>query len=104
MLVSHLLKTKNSRYIYQNELDNVYFQHLGYENFKNLPGRTVTDKVLSNKEFNIAKIWTRYQRGLISMVYNFFDKNSSGGAVTPVDKYAISSEISSNQLIAQANY
>ena len=38
------------------------------------------------------------------MVYNFFDKNSSGGAVTPVDKYAISSEISSNQWIAQANY
>ena len=30
-----MLKTGNSRYIYQNELDQAYFQHhAAYENFK----------------------------------------------------------------------
>ena len=38
------------------------------------------DKVLRDKAFNIAKNpkYDRYQRGLTSMVYNFFDKMSSG--------------------------
>ena len=38
------------------------------------------DKVLRDKAFNIAKNpkYDRYQRGLASMVYNFFDKTSSG--------------------------
>ena len=43
---------------------------------KDLARRTAADKVLRDKAFNIAKDpkYDRYQRGLASMVYNFFDK------------------------------
>ena len=43
-----------------------------YGDFKDLPKRTVVDKVLRAKLFNIA---IGYQHGLTSMVYKFFDKN-----------------------------
>ena len=48
-----------------------------------LPRRTTADKVLHNKAFNIAKNpkYDGYQRGLASIVYRFFDKNTAGGAV-----------------------
>ena len=38
----------------------------------------VSDNLLHDKAFNIAKNprYDRYQRGLLSMVYNFFDKKS----------------------------
>ena len=40
-------------------------------------------KVLRDKAFNIAKNpkYDGYQRGLASMVYNFFDKQSAGGGI-----------------------
>ena len=50
-------ETENSRYFYQNELDNVCFQHdIAYGGFKDLPRRTPSDKVVRNKTFIIAKI------------------------------------------------
>ena len=37
----------DSRYIYQNELDKACFQHnMAYGDFKDLPKRTASDKVL----------------------------------------------------------
>ena len=47
-----------------------------FSNFIDLNRRTVADKVLHDKTFNIAENpkYDRYQRGLISMVYKFFDK------------------------------
>ena len=47
-------------------------------------GFSASDKVLRDKAFNIAKNpkYDRYQCGLPSMVYRFFDKKSSGRAVT----------------------
>ena len=49
-------ETRDSRYIYRNELDKAYFQHdMGYGGFKDLARRTASDKVLRNKTFNIAK-------------------------------------------------
>ena len=44
--------------------------------FKDLARRTASDKVLRDKAFNIAKNpkYDGYQRGLASVVYNFFDK------------------------------
>ena len=73
-------ETGNSRYIYQNEIDKACFEHnMAYGSFKDLPRRTDSDKVLRDKEFNIAKNpkhdW--YQRGLTSMVYKFYDKRAS---------------------------
>ena len=45
-------KIWDSRYIYQNVLDKVCFQHyIGYSNFKDLPRRTDSDKALFDKGF-----------------------------------------------------
>ena len=57
---------------------------MAYGDFKDLTRRTTADKVLCYKAFNIAKnpTYDGYQRGLGSMVYNFYDKKSSGGAAT----------------------
>ena len=45
--------------------------------FKDLTRRKASDKILHHKAFNIAKNlkYDGYQRGLVSMVYKFFDKN-----------------------------
>ena len=49
-------ETGDSRFIYQEELDKVCFQHdMIYRDFKDLPGRTAADKVLRDKAFNIGK-------------------------------------------------
>ena len=54
-----------------------------YGDFKDLKTRTFSDKVLRDKAFNIAKNrkYDGYQRGLVSMVYKFFDKKSKGSGV-----------------------
>ena len=72
-----LKETRASRYIYQIQLDKACFEHdMVYRDFKDLTGRTATDKVLRDKVFNIAKNpkYDGYQRGLSSMVYNFLIK------------------------------
>ena len=57
---------------------------MAYGDFKDLKKRAVTDKVLRDKAFNIAKNlkYDGYQRGLASMVYKLFDKNTKGNGVT----------------------
>ena len=77
-------ETGDASYIYKNELDKACFQHnMAYGDFKDLKRRTLSDKVLRDKAFNIAKNpkYDGYQRGLISMVYIFFDKKSKGSGV-----------------------
>ena len=56
---------------------------MSYGDFKDLTRRTTSDKILSDKALNIAKNpkYNRFQRGLASMVYKFFDKKVVGGAV-----------------------
>ena len=56
---------------------------MAYGDFRDLAKRVASDKVLRNKAFNIAKNtkYDWYQRGLASMVYNFFDKKSAGSGV-----------------------
>ena len=71
-------ETRDSRYIYQIELDKACFQHnMAYGDFKDLLGRRASDKILSDKAFNTVKNpkCDGYQKGLASMVYKFFDKN-----------------------------
>ena len=49
-------ETGDTDYIYKNELDKACFQHdMAYGDFKDLARRTVSDKVLRYKAFNIAK-------------------------------------------------
>ena len=74
----------DSRYIYQNQLDKAYSQHdMVYGDFKDLISRTTSDKILHDKAFNITKN-TKYdgnQRDHASMVYKFFDINTSGSGI-----------------------
>ena len=77
-------ETGDSRYIYRNELDKACFQHdMAYGDVKDLNRRTIVNKVLCDKASKIAKNlkYEGYQGGLASMVYKYFDKITSDGAV-----------------------
>ena len=77
-------ETGDTSYIYKNELDKACFHYdMAYGDFKDLKRRTASDKVLRDKAFTIAKNskYDRYQRGLASIVYKFFDKMSKGSGV-----------------------
>ena len=56
---------------------------MAYGDFKDLTKRTEADKVLRDKAFKILsdQKHDRYQRGLASMVYKFFDKKSQGSGL-----------------------
>ena len=56
---------------------------MAYGDFRDLNRKTTADKVLRDKAFNTAKNpkYDSYQRGLTSMVYEFFNKKTSGGTV-----------------------
>ena len=72
------------------------FQHdIAYGDFKDLARRTASDKALKDKAFHITKIpkYDRYQKGLASVVYKFFNKKSTGSG--------IKNEIKQNQQLAE---
>ena len=82
--IEKFMQARNTDFIYKNELNKACFQHdMAYGKSKDLTKRTQSDKVLRDKAFKIASKFKRddYQRGLASMVYKFFDKNSSGSCV-----------------------
>ena len=64
-------ETRDTRNIYQKELNKSCFQHdMAYEDFIDLTRRTVSDKIVYGKEFDIAKNpkYDWYQCGLASMI------------------------------------
>ena len=74
--IQRFKETGDTNYIYKNELDKACFVHdAAYSDSQDLTKRTVADKILKNKAFDIAKDpkYDGYQRRLASMVYNFFD-------------------------------
>ena len=78
--IKEFKRTGDTRYIYRNELDKACFQHgSAYADHKDLINRTKSDKVLRDKAYDIASNpeYDGYQRGLVSMVYKFFDKKST---------------------------
>ena len=80
-------ETGDTNYIYKNELDKACFAHdAAYSD-----SRTVADKTLKNKAFDITNNpkYDGYQRGLASMVYNFFDKKSQESGVKHVNNKPI---------------
>ena len=102
--VQNLKETGVSQCIYQNELDKAYFQSdMAYRDFKNLTRRKASDKILRGKAFNIAKNlkYDGYQRGLVSLIYKFFDKKISGGATMLTSETAVENEIMSNKELAE---
>ena len=62
---------------------------MAYGKSKDVAKRTQSDKVLWDKAFKIASdpIYDRYQRGLASMAYKFFDKKSSGSGIDAEPNY-----------------
>ena len=68
---------------------------MAYGKSKDLTKRTQSDKVLRDKVFKIASDpkYDGYQRGLASMVYKFFDKKSSGGAIKAEPNYQLVNEL-----------
>ena len=50
---------------------------MAYGNFKDSTRRTASDKILLEKVFDIAQI-PKYDRYIVSMVYNFLIKKTSG--------------------------
>ena len=54
--IEKFMQTRNTDFIYKNELDKACFQHdIAYGDFKDLVRRTASDKGLRDKAFNIAK-------------------------------------------------
>ena len=65
-----------------------------YGKTKDLAKRTQSDKVLRDKAFKIASgpKYDGYQRGLVSMVYKFSNKKSSGTGVANEPNYQLANE------------
>ena len=81
-----------------NELDKACFQHdMAYGKSKDLTERTQSDKVLRDKASDPK--YDGYQRGLVSVVYKFFDKKSasvdksSGSGVDAEPNYQLASQL-----------
>ena len=54
--IQNYKETRDSRYIYQNQLDKACIQHdMADGDFKDMPGKAVFPNVLCVKVFNIAK-------------------------------------------------
>ena len=73
--IEKFMQTGNTDFIYRNELDKVCFQdNMAYGKSKDLVKTTQSDKILKDKAFQnaINPNYDDYQRGLASMVYNFF--------------------------------
>ena len=73
----------------------------GLWQIKDLTKRAQSDKALKDKAFKIASDpkYDRYQRGLASMVYEFFDKKSAllnksiGGGIVNKPNYQLANEL-----------
>ena len=95
--IEKFMQTGNTDFIYRNELDKACFQHdMAYWKSKDLAKRTHLDKVLRDKAFKIASDpnYDGYERGLASMVYEFFDKRSSGSGVAAIEpNYQLANEL-----------
>ena len=102
VLVVHLLKTKNSKFmstgntnIYRNDLDKISFQHdMAYPKYKDLTKRTESDKI-RDKAFKFANNPKHavYERGLASTVYKFFDKKSKASGIKYMSNQKLADEL-----------
>ena len=94
--IEKFIQTRNVDFIYKNELDKACFQHdMAYVKSKDLAKKTQSDKVLRHKAFKIASDpkYDGYQRGIASMVCEFFDKRSSGSGIVNEPNYQLGNEL-----------
>ena len=77
-------------------MDKACFHHdMAYGDFKDLAKKTAAKKVLRDKAFKIAiyQKYDGYQRGLPSLVYTFFDKESSGSGIVNKENIKLANEL-----------
>ena len=100
--IGKFMQIGNTDFIYKNELAQACFQHdMVYGKSKDLTKRTQSDKVLRDKAFKFATDpkYDGYQRGLASLVYNFFDikpallNKSSGSGIANEPNYQLANEL-----------
>ena len=92
--IEKFMQTRNTDFIYKNELDKACFQHdMAYGKSKDLIKRTQSEKVLKDKAFKIASYpkCDGCQRGLASM--KFFDKTSKGSGTANEPNYQLANEL-----------
>ena len=63
-------------FIKTNQIKGCFQHDMAYGDFKDLTRRAASNIILRDKGFKIAKNpkLDRYERGLVSIVYNIFDK------------------------------
>ena len=82
--VQRFRETDNLKYLYRNKLDKACFAYdAGYSDSKDVAKRTISDKILKDKTYEIARNcnYNGYQNVLPSMVYKFFDKKTEWGII-----------------------
>ena len=85
--IDKFIQTGDTNYIYKTELDKACFAHdAAYSDFKDIRNRTAAEKILRDKAYKIAKDPKYYgsQRDLASMIYNFFDRKTTGSGVKSI--------------------
>ena len=91
--IQKIMETGDTNYIYRNDLDKACFQHdMAYSKYKDLKRRTQSDKVLKGKAFQIANN-PKYERGLASMVYKFFDNKSKRVGIKSMPYQQLTNEL-----------
>ena len=83
--IEKFMETGNKNFIYKNKVDKACFQHeVAFGKLKDLVKRRQSDKFLKNKAFTITSNpkYDGYQRGVASMVYNFFCKKPKGKGIS----------------------
>ena len=86
--IKEFKRTGDTRLLYRNELDKACFkQDAAYAKYKDVENKLISDQKLRNNGYDIASNpkYDGYQRGLVSMVYKFFDSK-----VAPLDKKTMS--------------
>ena len=84
-----IIETGNIKHVYKNELDKVCFANdAEYSDRKDLAKRTISDKILKNRVYEIAINPKNdgLQGRLASMFSNFFDKKTGSGAKSSVNE------------------
>ena len=72
--------------VHKKDYKDIDIYYIGYIIFKEI-ANCKNIKIASNSKYN------RYQRGLVSMVYNFFDKRSKGSGVVNEPNYQLENEL-----------
>ena len=74
--IQKIRETDNFKHLYRNESDKACFAHdATYSDSKGLAKRTISDKILKDRAYEIARN-CKYERALASMVYKFFIKQN----------------------------